>query len=367
MFNCFRKYNTSRATKKHPVALFFFNRLETTKKVAERIIDSKPSKVYLVADGPRANVVGEYQKCQNVRNYLDSLNWGCSVEKIFSENNLGCGRRLSSGISEILAREEALIILEDDILPHQDFFEFCYEMLDYYQNDESVFHVSGLQFKEKIAKNDSYQFDFNVGVWGWATWRRAWQFYSLDVTSDLEDQMLWESLAPHRCDMDLGRSNEWRNYLKASLIDNKVDTWDYQWSICIARNRGFCVSPNWNLVKNIGFGDGATHTKGPAASHFAGLFKSYPINWPIQHPKSGLLTSALKNLNSNNLDNAESLSRVGINKYPLEERFWICIANCYAAQNDFQKSEEAILNALRIHPSSNESLNLYKMIKYELS
>lgn len=363
MFNFLKKKNKFRSTRKHPVALFFFNRFETTKKVAARIIESNPSKVYLVADGPRANKDGEYQKCLNVRNYLESLEWGCEVEKIFSEVNLGCGRRLSSGISDILTREETLIIIEDDILAHPDFFVFCSEILDYYQNDESIFHISGLQFKEKIASNDSYQFDFNVGVWGWATWRRAWQFYNFDVTSDIKDQKLWDSVAPHRCDMDLRRSNEWRNYLKASLIDNKIDTWDYQWSLCIARNRGFCVSPNWNLVKNIGFGDSATHTKGTASSHFAGQFNSYPIKWPIQHPDSGLLTAAFRDLNNNNLDNAERLSRLGINKYPLEERFWNCIAHCYALQNDFKKSEEAILNALRIHPGNNESLNFYKKIK----
>jgi hypothetical protein len=41
----------------------------------------------------------------------------------------------------------------------------------------------------------------------------------------------------------------------------KLNSWDYPWLYTFWSNSGLCVLPNTNLVKNIGFGNEATHTK----------------------------------------------------------------------------------------------------------
>ena len=42
--------------------------------------------------------------------------------------------------------------------------------------------------------------------------------------------------------------------------NNKLDTWDFQWVWTVWKNDGVSIIPNVNLVKNIGFGEEATHT-----------------------------------------------------------------------------------------------------------
>ena len=40
----------------------------------------------------------------------------------------------------------------------------------------------------------------------------------------------------------------------------KIDTWDYQLDFANYFNNGLTIIPNENLISNIGFGAGATHT-----------------------------------------------------------------------------------------------------------
>lgn len=337
---------------KHAVGLFFFNRRDTVLQVAARILESNPPAVYLVADGPRASRIGEEEVCLEIRRAVESLAWKCPVYSIYSDVNLGCGKRISSGISAILEKEEAVIVLEDDILPHMDFFRFCDEMLSYYKNDESVFMISGLQFKERMGTNSGYSFDFNMGIWGWGTWRRAWRHYQLDIKEDVEDEELWSSFAPLRNENSLDKALEARRNLRSSLIHGNLDTWDYQWGVCQMKHRAYCISPNWNLVENIGFGPESTHTTGPASSHWAGEYKSYPFQFPIKHPAPGILSTAVAHLEKGDPKLAMTIAREGISKYPMESRLFLCLAASALSLGLTDESTAACASALQIDPDS---------------
>src|SRR5665648_587346 len=174
---------------KTPVAFIIFNRPETTRRVFAEIAKARPTKLLVIADGPRATHPDDAEKCAVVRAIIDGVDWDCEVLKNYSDVNLGCKRRVSSGLDWVFDTVEEAIILEDDCLPHPTFFRFCEEMLAKYRDDKRIAMISGdnFQFGKKRTEY-SYYFSRYTHIWGWASWRRAWDNYCLLYTSDAADE-----------------------------------------------------------------------------------------------------------------------------------------------------------------------------------
>ncbi|MCM0034256.1 MAG: glycosyltransferase family 2 protein [Burkholderiaceae bacterium] len=261
-----------------PVALLIFNRPDTTERVFREIAKAQPPKLLVVADGPRANRAGEYEKCQQTRAIIQKVDWDCEVITNFSEKNMGCKLRVASGIDWIFEQVEEAIILEDDCLPEPSFFQFCEEMLERYRYNERVSMVSGgnLQFGQQRGLG-SYYFSRYTHIWGWASWRRAWQHYDRDITlwPQFRDEGWIETLFPNR-----GEQAYWRNSFEM-VYDGSLDTWDCSWTFTALLRGMLQVVPNVNLISNIGFGPEATHT------HEVGIhanMPTQPIAFPLVHP-----------------------------------------------------------------------------------
>ena len=241
-----------------PILFIIFNRPDTAEKVFNEIKKIKPKKLFVSADGPRENKPGEKEKCLATRKIIDQVDWECEVYKKYSDVNLGCKLGVSSGIDWFFKNVEQGIILEDDCLPAQSFFKFCEELLEKYKNNEKIMMISGDNFQNNRRRgDDSYYFSKLSHIWGWATWRRAWEHYSVNMEGypkfkqDKKINAIWS-----------------KEYIRKYWLDtfdqayeNKIDTWDYQWAFSIWKMDGLCVIPNYNLISNIGFRDDATHTK----------------------------------------------------------------------------------------------------------
>ena len=256
------------------VVLIIFKRPSQTERVFRMIEEAKPSRLYIIADGPRN--ADEALLCQQTRQIGENVNWDCEVQKNYSETNLGLRNRVISGLDWVFDREESAIILEDDCLPHPTFFPFCEELLKYYKACDQVMHISGDNFlKGKMTFVESYYFSKYTHVWGWATWRRAWcLFHRLESEhSNLE------------LDLQIFQTPSERNFWKTLLeqvCSHRMDyTWDYQWAITCLAHRGLCVMPASNLVSNIGFGSAATHTQ--ESTWFTDL-PAFPMDFPLRHP-----------------------------------------------------------------------------------
>ena len=126
------------------VALIFFNRPECLMHTFTAIAESRPSKLYLIQDGPRSNHPDDLDNINKCRSIVENINWKCDVHKIYSSENLGCGMRVYSGISEAFTKEEKLVIIEDDIVIGETFLPFCKDLLDRYENDERIGMISGM-------------------------------------------------------------------------------------------------------------------------------------------------------------------------------------------------------------------------------
>lgn len=265
---------------KTPVALFIFNRSDTTEKVFEVVRTAKPPKLLVVADGPRLDRPGEAQKCAKVRSIIDKVDWECQVFTKYSDVNLGCKKSISSGLDWVFSHVEEAIILEDDCLPHITFFRFCEELLDYYKYNEKIMSICGsnIQFGRKRTQ-DSYYFSRYFFCWGWATWKRAWLKY--DVTMQQWDS-LRESNFLERILQDERAVKYWNKFFQLTYKSGK-DTWDYQMVFTCWVNQGFNIVPNVNLVSNIGFGKEATNTQNDPKTSLYSAMPTVAMDFPLKH------------------------------------------------------------------------------------
>lgn len=261
---------------KTPILFIIFNRPELTQKVFEAIREIKPEKLFVSADGPRANRPEDAVKCEETRKILQQIDWQCEVKTLFHEKNLGCGIAPYKAITWFFENVEAGIILEDDCVPSSSFFNFCDELLEYYKDNSRIMQISGTNFQNGVVRGEgSYYFSKYSQCWGWATWRRAWKFYNYEI------QNVDEFFQNAEFD-SLKEKNFWAKQFKYSN-KNQKDVWDYQWNYAILSQNGLCITPNQNLISNVGFGDDATHTVYP----FSNYSKMQTGNFDtIKHPAS---------------------------------------------------------------------------------
>lgn len=293
---------------KTPVLFLVFNRLDTTKEVLQTIRNAKPSRLYIAADGPRGSHPGEDEKIRAVRDYvLGHIDWDCKVKTLFREKNLGCKYAVSSGIDWFFENEEMGIILEDDCLPARSFFLFCEELLAKYQHDNTIMHISGFNPLVAYQIDSSYCFSRFGPIWGWASWRRAWEKYDVNMSS-------WPEKRQHLLRDGLAHSNaesKWRQTVFDKVYTNHIDTWDYQWSFARLVYRGLSIMPRVSLISNIGFSGSATHTVSEAPDHY---LRHYELEFPLYHPPSVLEDTRFGKLYLENFampSRANFLKRVG--------------------------------------------------------
>lgn len=262
-----------------PVAFVLFNRPDTTRRVFAAIRERRPARLLVIADGPRPARAGELARCHEARAVVDQgVDWPCEVQRCYSDENLGCKRRLSSGFDWLFQQVEEAIILEDDCLPHPSFFPYCEELLAKWRDDERIMSICGTNLGLPLRTDGaSYGFTRTPHCWGWASWRRAWRNYDVAMQA-------WPAFRDAgRLDdvlRDRGlRSRYRRNFDR--LHAGRIDTWDWQWTFACWMNHGLCAVPRENLVSNIGFGAAASHTTG--TSRLANL-PTRAISLPLNHP-----------------------------------------------------------------------------------
>ena len=266
---------------KSPILLIGFNRPNETEQVLREIKKIKPIRLYFAVDGPRNGNGKDERFCQEVKALVELVDWPCQLFTSFSQENKGCKLGVSEAITWFLANEEQGIILEDDVIPSESFFYYCDDLLEKYADDKSVGLICGVNFIEnEVINNDSYLFSKYSHIWGWATWRRAWELY--DVGMDDWPVLKGSTDFIKKIAPTAAGRKYWVNIFDRSY-EGKIDTWDYQLIYSCIKNNLLSVIPSKNMVLNIGFGVDATHTLGEAPQHVAGM-KASEIEFPLKHP-----------------------------------------------------------------------------------
>lgn len=272
-----------------PVIFIIFNRTDTTRQVFEKIRAAKPKQLLVIADGPRPDKPGEAEKCAATRAIIDEVDWDCEVHRNFSETNMTIRLRISSGLTWAFELVDKAIILEHDCLPSRSFFDYCGDLLARYENDERIMMISGQNHLFGHATTtDSYYFSrYPHVMWGWATWRRAWLNYDLNMTywPEIRDKKLFDQYFPK-----MRERYYWESVFEYTIFNGRLDTWDYQWFYSMWANSGLCVTPAQNLVRNIGLDPEATHTNTKYDQIYATL-RAEELPLPLTHPATILASS----------------------------------------------------------------------------
>ena len=234
-----------------PVAFIVYKRLDVTKESFEAIRDLKPGKLYIISDGPKNS--SDKKLVDEVRDYIDShIDWDCSVHRDYAEKNMGLRYRMPSGMSWVFENEDRAIFIEDDIKASRNFFYFCRDMLDHYENDERVGMISGSNVYPGVGtfKDDDIRFSDFASIWGWATWKRAWKLYDVNIRKwpEIKRQNLLNSfMTPN--------TRRFFSIVFDDLQYHWYRTWGYQWNFMMWSNGKLGIVPKYNLIKNIGMGN----------------------------------------------------------------------------------------------------------------
>lgn len=261
-----------------PVLMILYNRPDHAWRVFDKIKELRPKSLFIAVDGAKPERTGDAQAVTMCQKLVDAIDWPCQVKTLFREVNLGCKIAVSSAISWFFEHVEFGIILEDDCLPDSSFFNFCRELLLRYEMNERVMHIGGANLiPDQQWSSNSYIFTKICHIWGWATWRRAWKHYDVNMKSFPEDT---KSSFINQQVSDKESIKYWKHVF-AEAYNQEVDTWDYQWVYAIWKQQGLCVLPEHNLITNIGYDASATHTT--LDSPFANM-PTIAIN-SIRHPE----------------------------------------------------------------------------------
>jgi hypothetical protein len=263
-----------------PIVIFFFNRNDKLFTLLEEIKPLEPKRLFLICDGGRD--AAEHASVVRLREAVESqIIWDCSVEKIYASKNLGCRQRLISGIDHVFTKVDRAIFLEDDCIPEPSFFRFCSELLEKYKDTKDIFSICGSNLNQEITfeQASSYYFSQMCHQWGWATWKDRWEnYYNRDFTGL---NIFWFFKIYKRL-RNIFTSISMYRALKLTAL-HKIDTWDYQMHFSSWDNNFINIIPSRNLIKNIGFGEDATHT---ISENLFSKMEVYPLSNKINHPVS---------------------------------------------------------------------------------
>lgn len=263
-----------------PVVLIIFNRPEKTRKALEAIKQVRPKELFIIADGPRQNKEEDESKCYQTRSLINSIDWKCKIHKNYSDQNLGCSKRISSGLNWVFENVESAIILEDDCIPDPTFFRFCEELLLRYKDDTRIFAICGQNIqggREELFYD--YYFSRYSHCWGWATWRRAWRYfdYEMNLWEEAKEKKLLFNVFGNRQHAD-----SWTRSFDYVLKGKSIDSWAFRWTFACFMQNALNIIPSVNLVTNIGFDSEATHTTKKDDNNI--IQKCEPFEFPINHP-----------------------------------------------------------------------------------
>lgn len=266
-----------------PILLICFNRPDHVRRVLSEIRKQQPADLYVAQDGAREGNASDAQKVLEVRAVVDELvDWPCHLHTLYQEHNLGCGPGPAAGIDWFFHNVEMGIIMEDDCLPHPDFFGYCKELLLRYKPQPGeapkVGFISSTLYHNRWRCSASYGFSHYMVTGAWAAWSSTWNGFDLDLDT-LKPRSFYRHVK--RLTGNRKEAHWWLDAVREIKSDReKKSYWDYQMQIHLFRNSLLTIHPQKNLVSNIGFDAEGTHTKGDDGRGNKAVFPILPLTHP---------------------------------------------------------------------------------------
>lgn len=238
-----------------PVAVLIYKRPDLVRRVYEKLEKAKPKRVFVIADGPAS--IDEVRACDDARGVFSNPSWKTDIVLIASETNLGLRQRVISGLDEVFRHVETVIVLEEDCHPHEDFFSYCQVLLKKFKDQKRIALVSGNFYGLPLMRKNRVILSRHALIWGWATWRSTWEDFRSSEIGDTF-RISTKDIKSIRRKLFL---NPYRFQLIRTLRHGGKTSWAAYFASWVILNKRYALLPSRNVVSNVGFGSGATHTK----------------------------------------------------------------------------------------------------------
>lgn len=267
------------------VLCIFFAREDIFEKTFEAIRKARPRRLLLWQDGARENHPEDMKHILKCREIAENIDWDCEVHRLYNEKNYGCDPSTFYSHKWAFSIVDKCIVIEDDVVASEDFFLFCKEMLDRYENDTRICRICGMNQVKDFECDDSYFFSSIGAVWGWATWKRVADSWDENYTF-LNDEYAMKLVR------NAHNEKSFENYEKVCRSHNADGKphWETIQTYSRYLNSQLSIIPKVNLIKNIGLGEYSTHSNVeieciPKALREAYYCDAQKLEFPLKHPK----------------------------------------------------------------------------------
>ncbi|HHY0530095.1 TPA: glycosyltransferase [Vibrio parahaemolyticus] len=240
--------------KTSPIVLFVYNRPDHTQRTIEALknnILASESELFIYSDAPKND--NDKLNVDQVRQQIEVVTGFKKVTIIKQSTNMGLAKSIIDGVTDIVNRYGKVIVLEDDLVTSPYFLKFMNDALEFYSNEEKVFHVSGWNYPiHSDGLSDTFLWR-TMNCWGWGTWSDRWQYFEKNTDKLIES---FSKSDIKRFNLD-GYENFWGQVI--SNKNGKIDTWAIYWYASIFKNNGLCLNPTLTFVNNIGLDGSGEH------------------------------------------------------------------------------------------------------------
>lgn len=240
-----------------PVLLFVYNRPEHVRRTIEALKKNtlaSESHLYIYSDG--ASDATCQKAVDEVRQYVNGISGFKSVTVIVRDENWGLARNIIDGVTTQINRYGEVIVLEDDLITAPYFLQFMNDALECYKDEPRVGHIQGCDFTQDPSLPDTFLIKW-TGSWGWATWKRAWQYFNPDgkvLLAELERRKL-----TYRFDFN-GKYGYTRMLRRQT--EGKNNSWAIRWNASLFLKDILSLNVGKSLIQNEGFDGSGTNCGG---------------------------------------------------------------------------------------------------------
>ncbi|NOR69042.1 MAG: glycosyltransferase [Methylomarinum sp.] len=237
-----------------PIVLFVYNRPWHTQQTIEALQKNElanESELFIYSDAPKNE--SAKGSVTEVRELIKNIKGFKQVTVIERKKNWGLADSIIDGVTTIIHQYGKIIVLEDDLVTSPYFLKYMNEALDFYKDEEKVWHISGWNYPIAVDGLGDVFFWRLMNCWGWATWENNWQFFEKN-TFKLINEFSKEQIRYLNLD---GFNDAWSQVTLNN--ENRIKTWAIYWYATIVKNDGLCLNPVKTFVNNIGLDGSGVH------------------------------------------------------------------------------------------------------------
>lgn len=242
-----------------PVIIFVYDRYDLLNKTINSLqLNTLAKDTDLVIFSDYAKNEKSLNNVLKLRNYLKTIDGFKTIKIIERNENYGLAKNIIEGVTEIMNIYGKVIVLEDDLITSKNFLCYMNQALDFYENNEKIFAISGYTGNLTSIKelNDEGYLSYRPSSWGWATWKKEWEKNDWDVkdfNTFIKDKKAIKKFNKGGVDM---------TRMLKHCMEGKNHSWAIRWSYTMYKLDKYCFYPKISKIQNVGFGTDATNCKG---------------------------------------------------------------------------------------------------------